>query len=110
MLDEGVPGAVTLRNFRAPGRRHSLKHSLFSGAVVVTRRRFAAFAFSKAIINVPLEDPRLSKLELSAESANRLVVNFSADTFHKDWSGKVTCRFSTEMAQQIVAYLKDRKV
>lgn len=36
--DEGVSGSVTFRDFRAPGRRYSLRKSWFLGSLVVTGR------------------------------------------------------------------------
>ena len=42
LLDEGIPGSVTLRKFRAPGRIHGYKKTFFAGSLVVTGQRFAA--------------------------------------------------------------------
>ena len=99
LLDEGISGSVTFRNFRAPGRRHSWKRSWFTGSLVITGNRFAAFAFSKAIVNVPLDDDRMSELRVSIDGEATLCVQFDPSAFHEDWSGTLECRFSTPLAR-----------
>ncbi|MBT3376599.1 MAG: hypothetical protein HN742_01665 [Lentisphaerae bacterium] len=97
--DEGIRGTITLRKFRAPGRYHWYKKAGFAGSVVVTEARFAAFSFSRPVINVPLSDERLSQLDISVPSEGVLHVSFDAAAFHDDWSGSVECRFRTPHAQ-----------
>jgi hypothetical protein len=108
LLDEGISGSVTFRNFRAPGRRHSWRRSWFTGSLVLTGKRFAAFAFSKAIINVPLGDDRINELRCSLEGKATLCVHFDPSAFHEGWSGALECRFSTPQAhlflEQLDAY------
>lgn len=99
LLDEGIGGSITFRDFRAPGRRYSWRRSWFTGSLVFTGRRFAAFAFSKAIINVPLGDDRISELRCSLEGDVTLRVDFDPSAFHEDWSGALECRFSTSRAR-----------
>ena len=64
LRDEGIPCSVTLRDFRSPGRIHRYRKTLFAGSLVVTQLRFAAFAFSRAMVNLPLGDPRLNLLNI----------------------------------------------
>jgi hypothetical protein len=106
LMEEGVPGSVTLRKFRAPGRIHSYKRSGFSGSIVITELRFAAFAFSRPIINVPTNDERIGLLDLSVSKEGVLCVKFNAGDFHEGWKGTVECRFSTPSARLFLERLK----
>lgn len=99
MLDEGLSGSITLRNFKAPGRRSSYRKNLFVGSLVLTKQRFAAFAFSKPVVNVALDPVYINKLQLAQEHGSRLVIQFDAADFHDNWSGTVTCVFKTDKAQ-----------
>lgn len=100
LLDEGIRGTVTLRKFRSPGRYHWYKRAGFAGSIVVTKTRFAAFMFSRAIINVPLDDERLGLLDVSVPEEGTLRVAFDATSFHEDWTGSVECRFRTANAAE----------
>ena len=95
IMDEGVKGAVTLRKFRAPGRFHSYKKSGFAGSIVITELRFAAFTFSRPIINIPINDERMKLLEFSLPKEGILFVKFDAGAFHEGWKGSVECKFLT---------------
>ena len=71
-----------------------------------TRRKFAAFNFSRYLINVLLEGPRLSKLHVEIEGDDCLCISFEASDFHPDQSGTVECRFVTPKAQLFLEHLK----
>ena len=107
LLDEGISGSVTFRNFRAPGRRHSWRRSWFTGSLVLTRRRFAAFAFSRPIINVPLSNNRINGLRCSLKGETKLLVQCDASAFHEGWVGSMEYRFSTIQARLFFERLKE---
>jgi hypothetical protein len=98
LLEEGLRGSVTLRNYRAPGRFHGYKKSIFAGSLVLTEQRFAGFAFSKPVINIPLHDDRLHALEMSVPRDRILEIRFDPAVFDLQRSGSVECRFHTENA------------
>ena len=100
LLDEGIGGSVTLKNFRAPGRYSSWRRNWFTGSIVLTKQTFAAFALFKPLIFVPLGDERFSALAISLESENVLLVAFDASVFNEKWSGNVECRFKTPTARR----------
>ena len=106
LLDQGVPGTVTLEHFRSPGRYTTKMTSRFSGSLVITELRFAAFTFSRPIINVGLADERLRDLDVSAPAENVLVVAFDVARFHEGWSGSARCRFSTANAREYLERLQ----
>ena len=103
LLDEGIGGSMTFRNFRAPGKRYSYRKNWFTGSLIVTELRFAGFAFSRPVINVPIEGPYLDKLDCSLEKGHAVLrVAFDSSDFHDDWSGTIECRFRTPKARQFL--------
>lgn len=107
LADEGIGGTVTFRHFRAPGRRYSYRKNWFIGSLVITEIRFAGFAFTKPIINVPLEGPHLGKLDCELERDGAVLrVAFDASEFHEDWSGDVAVRFRTPKASSFLKRLR----
>ena len=111
LIDEGIGGWIKFKNFRAPGRRYSLKYSWFTGAVVLTNKRFAAFTFYpffNPIINVPLDAEYLNKLHCSLEKETTLCVRFESSDFREDWSGTIECRFSTPQSRLFLEQIKGK--
>lgn len=105
LLDEGLSGSIRFEHFRAPGKRYHKRRNGFVGSLVVTRQRFAAFAFSKPVVNVPLDRKHLGLLQCRVESGDRLVVRFDVAAFHPGWSGVVECHFRTPLASRFLAQL-----
>lgn len=101
LVDEGLPGVLTLRRFRGPGRFHFLKKSSFAGSIVLTDVRFVAFAFSRPVVNVPLAGDYLDRLKLTIPSEGQLLIEFDAGDFDGGYSGEVACRFRTPLARRI---------
>lgn len=107
LLDEGVGGSITFRNFRAPGKRYGYRKNWFTGSLVVTKLRCAGFAFRRPVINVPLEGPYLDKLDCSLEKEGAVLrVAFDSSDFHEDWSGMIECRFRTPKARHFLERLR----
>lgn len=106
VLDEGIRISVHYRSYRAPGKRFWQKKTQGRGAVVVTERRFIAFAYLHKILNVRLDDPRLARMGLALEGPDVLTVTIDPSIFHEDQSGEVVYRFHTARAQEILAILE----
>jgi hypothetical protein len=105
LVDEGIGGSITFKHFRAPGRRYSWKRSWFTGCLVLTEHTFAAFAWLRPLIYVPLADERLAELRCSVEKGTTLLVAYDASLFNKEWSGTVEYRFKTANAQMFLEQL-----
>jgi hypothetical protein len=105
LIDEGIGGSVTYNRFKAPGRRYGWRKSWFTGCLVLTRQTFAAFAWRRPLIRVPLGDKRLSELRCSVQDVGTLLITFDASLFNEQWSGIVECRFRTAKAQQCLEQL-----
>jgi hypothetical protein len=73
---------------------------------VITNLRFAAFTFSKPLVNLPLEKDQLGLLELSVPKRDKFLVKFNAGDFHESWKGRIECRFSTGFADLFLERLK----
>jgi len=109
LMDEGIGGSVTYRDFRSPRRRASWKKSAFSGAIALTRTRLLGLQFSRVVINVPLDDDRLRQMQFSVEGEDRILIAFNANLFHDDWSGTIEYRFRTEQASAFLKALSKHK-
>lgn len=98
VLDEGVGGSITMRNFRGPGRIHTWKRNWFSGSLVWTGSTFAAFTAFRPLIYLPLSDPRLKQLQCRVDDDGVLHVHYDAALFNDRWSGRIELRFKTRLA------------
>jgi hypothetical protein len=105
LLDEGIGGSITFTKFKAPGRYHSWKRSWFTGSLVLTQNTFAAFAFNKALIYIPLDHKNIAQLNCALEADDTLLVTYDASAFNECWSGTITCRFRTSQAQMFLERL-----
>ncbi|MGK7874456.1 MAG: hypothetical protein AB4426_14460 [Xenococcaceae cyanobacterium] len=108
LLDEGIGGSITFRNFRAPWKRYGLRRNYFTGSIVLTQKRFAAFQWATPIINVPLENKWLNELHCSLKDEVTLCVLFDPSVFNEDWSGSIEVRFSTPQARKFLELLKEK--
>ena len=104
--DEGIPGSVTYRDFRAPGRYCSWRKQGFVGSVVVTNNRLVALRYSNFAVNVPFTDERIRQLQISVEG-ERLLIAFDPKLFHDDWSGTIEYRFRTPQTPDIIKWIHD---
>ena len=102
LLDEGVRGSATYRDFRAPGRYSRWRRQWYTSSVALTRVRLVALRRSSPIIDVPLAGGRIRRLRLSREGGDTLLVAFDAGLFHGDWSGMIEYRFRTPQAQRFI--------
>jgi hypothetical protein len=106
VADEGIPGSVTYRDFRAPGRYSSWRKQAFIGSVVVTNIRLVALMYSRFTVDVPFTDERIRQLQISRER-DRLVIAFDASLFHDDWSGTIEYRYQTSQATEVIKWIQD---
>jgi len=105
-MEEGIRITVHYRDYRAPGKRFVRKVRSARGAIVLTGRRVIAYARSRRILNVRLDDPRLASLALRLEGPSVLEITVDASVFHEDRSGEITYRFATPHAADILRILE----
>jgi hypothetical protein len=107
VLRERVGGSVTFRRFHAPGKRYSLlRRKWLKAALVVTQRRLVAYALGRRIISLTRDDPRLSRIEVSAEQPSLLCLAFDAGALAEGYSGRVEYRFRVADAQRFVDLMR----
>ncbi len=101
LLEQGLGGSITFRNFRAPGRRYGWKRRWFSGSIVLTNQHLLAFAFSKPVIGIAWSDRKIRRLKTVVQDNNTLSIKYDAADFNKDWSGEMELRYTTPLAISI---------
>jgi hypothetical protein len=106
LLDEGIKGSATYRNFRSPRRYAAWRRQWYTASLVLTEARLFALGSSHTIIDVPLEDERLGRVSFSLEADGTLLVAFDAALFRQDWSGKIEYRFRTQYGQAFLDKLR----
>jgi len=106
VADEGIPGSVTYRDFRAPGRYSAWRKQAFIGSVVVTNIRLVALMQSRFAVDVPFTDKRIRQLQISIERG-RLLIALDASLFHDNWSGRIEYRYRTEQAAEMIKWIAD---
>jgi hypothetical protein len=110
LMDEGIRGSATYRDFRAPGKYSKWKRQWYSAAIALTQIRLVAFRYSEPIIDVPFTDERIHSLQFSLAESDALQVVFDASLFHDDWSGTIEYQFRTPQAQVLLSMLRERVV
>lgn len=111
LLDEGVKGSVTYRNFHRPGSSSSLRKQWYTASIALTKTRLLGLWYTNPTINVPLTDERIHKMQYTLEDNNEVFcVAFDASLFHSDWSGTVEYRFRTPEAPRFLELLQKKPV
>lgn len=105
-MEEGLRGSATYRNFRSPGRRSNWRRQWYPASLVLTKKRLLALSYSNPIIDVPLTDERVLRLQFTQEEGDRLCVAFDPSLFHDDWSGSIEYRFRTPQTAQFLELLR----
>ena len=108
LSDEGIKASVTYKNFRAPGRYSLWRRQWFTGCIVLTHVRLAAFAFSSPAMDVPLEDPRLRRLQCAVEGDDTICITFDTSLFQDSGSGTIEYRFTTPQARAFLVHLQEQ--
>jgi len=105
ILDEGIPVTVTLRNYRAPGKRIRWRRQRHSGAIVLTDKRLAAFVWWGKLFDFRIREPQTPRPSASIDDVGRLCVAFDASSFGVRRAGSIRCCFRTEHAIDLRAAL-----
>ena len=106
ILDEGIPVTVTLRRYRARGRRIRWRRQRLSGAIVLTDRRIVAFAWWGTLFDLPLDAWPAAGVDVSIDARGRLLLEIDAAATGPRRSGRIVCAFRTEHAaalQQVLS-------
>jgi hypothetical protein len=107
LLDEGLSGSITYRDYHAPGTSSSWRKVAVTGAIVVTGERLVVWAAKNKAIDVPLRDPLRAAITVTTTGEPPVGVTFSYDAaaFSPDRSGNVEVHFRTEAAAAVIQLL-----
>jgi hypothetical protein len=101
VLEEGLAGSVTYRNYRAPGQRIGVGKQAVSGAIAMTNTRLVVWAGRMKHIDVPRGHPLWNAIEVLAETPDRVRFTYDAGATNTALSGQVTVRLRTAQAARI---------
>jgi hypothetical protein len=105
VLEEGLSGSVTFRDYSAPGRRYSLRKVAVNGAIALTTRRLVVWYGRHKEVDIPVDHALLGALSAALDEPDRLRLSYSAQAFHRERSGTVELRFTTSRAAWLVERL-----
>jgi len=105
LLEETLPGSITFRHYRAPGRRDSLRKVAISGAIAVTAGRLVVCVRASKHIDVSRSGPLWSAIEVAVDKPGRVCFAYDAAAFSTERSGRVEVRLCTEQAARVVELL-----
>jgi hypothetical protein len=99
VADEGIGGWLITKHVNGPGRRHRNRAEGFTGCLVVTKKRILSYTYGRRQINISVDDPRVTELQVALPKAQTLSIAFESAVFREDWRGVMEFRFNTERAQ-----------
>jgi hypothetical protein len=105
VLEEGLAGSVTYRNFRAPGQFAAWRKNAVSGAIAVTDQRLVVWAGRFKHIDVPHDHQVRAGIEVTAERPDRIRFGYDAGATNTSLSGHVEVRLRTRQAVDIAGLL-----
>lgn len=100
VCDEGIGGWAYMKEFRAPGKRFLHRITGFSGFLVITHKRVIAYAYWKPVINVQVDDPRVSEIKSKLVDPEHLELSLESSMFNADWRGRILFRLNTPKARE----------
>ena len=104
ILEEGLPGSVTYRHLRAPGRRANWRRDAVSGAIAITTRRLVVWTGRVKQIDVPLRHPLRQAIQVSLDKPGQICFVHHAET-NPQVSGQFEVRLRTTQAERIAEFL-----
>jgi hypothetical protein len=110
-LEEGLPGSVRYRHFKAPGRRHHGKVTPERIALAITEQRLVVYCRSgrAKLIDSVFSDPRWTAAEISVKGDDTVSIRIDYDRLDVPRvSGQIEIRAKTPSAANIVEQLQTR--
>jgi hypothetical protein len=108
-LDQGLPGSITYRHYRAPRRYSSYRKEGMTGAIAVTGQRLVVWGRRTRQIDVPLIHPSRALIEVRTEPPDHLYFSYDAAKLSSDRSGSVEIHLRTPAAAHIMELLSRRQ-
>jgi hypothetical protein len=111
LIEEGLPGSVRYRNFKAPGKRFNGKVTGVRLGLAISEERFVVYCRSGRgkLIDTPYSDPRLGMLDVELQDDDRAVIKIDFDRGDvPKVSGQMAIHAKTTKAPEIVEELRAR--
>ena len=111
LIEEGLPGSVRYRRFRAPGRYHHGKLTPERIAIGVSEDRLVVYCRSGRVnlIDTPFSSPRIAILDVSLRGEGKLAFRIDYDRGGvPKVSGEVTIVARTSRAAEVVEQVSAR--
>jgi hypothetical protein len=111
LIEEGLPGSVRYKRFRAPGRRHHGKVTPERMGLAVSEERFVVYCRSGSVklIDTLFSNPRLGMFEISLEGHDTVAIRIDYDRGDApNVSGEVTILARTPNAASVVDHVRAR--
>ena len=111
LIEEGLPGSIRYKNFKAPGKRFKGKITGECFGLGISEERLALYCRSGRVklIDQPFTEPRLSAIEVSLEGEDRVALLIDYDRVDvPKVSGQMTIRARTPNAATVVEELSAR--
>jgi hypothetical protein len=105
LTEEGLPGSVTYRNYRAPGERAALRKEATTGAFAITGERLVVWAGGLRHIDVPHAHPQRATIDVTVDRPGRVCFGCDADATDPARSGRVEVRLRTQQASRVAELL-----
>ncbi|HJR44579.1 MAG TPA: hypothetical protein VJ927_03155 [Actinomycetota bacterium] len=110
-IEEGLPGSVRYRRFKAPGKRFYGKVTLERLALGISEQRLSVYCRSGRVklIDSPFSEPRLSAVEVSLFDDETISLRIDYDRVDvPEVSGEIEIRAKTPNAAAIMEQLRAR--
>jgi hypothetical protein len=113
--EEGIDGALLLRNFKSPGKRSSYRYTSINAAMAITSTHWLCYTNHRPMIRVEWTDERLTRMEIDTiDGKQLLVIRWDASLFQESWSGQMELRLrvqdpvdcQSEIQEQISKHIK----
>ncbi len=111
LIEEGLPGTIRYKHFRAPGRRFNGKVVAERFGLGISEERFVVYCRSgrAELMDSPFTSPNLRALDVSLEGDDVVALHVDYDRLDEPGvSGELTVRAHTARATEIVALLRAR--
>ena len=111
LVEEGIPGSVRYRHFKAPGKRFHGKVTPERLGIGISEWRLVVYCRSgrAELIDSPFGEPRLKALEVELHGEDAVDFRVDYDRMGEpNLSGQITIRAKTPKAPMIAAELRAR--
>jgi hypothetical protein len=113
-FEDGRPGSIVRRHFRAPGRYASHDWQGFRGALWITQKRLVVWSSntraepSGVQVDVGFGEELFDALEISVEG-KKVLISFDVSAFHPDWHGYEEVRMQSPKAAEFLEMARKRR-